>query len=99
MPKVDMVVEKPAPTVTESLAPTKRCSKCGMVKDLEIDFNRLKRGKGGYDCHCKRCQRDYHKLYYQNNLEKLRTSSREWARKHKTKLHVKSVRNPVKDTP
>ena len=48
----------------------RRCSKCGIVK-LIGEFPRSKKKKYGYGHSCLECMREYHKLWYKKNREKI----------------------------
>lgn len=50
------------PKVTE-----KECTKCGINKNLEEDFNKNKTTFDGYSVQCKKCGKDY---YYQKAARK-----------------------------
>ena len=49
---------------------TKRCSKCKRTRPLS-EFYRDKRHADGNQSHCKECQRQRHRQYYQNNRSRL----------------------------
>lgn len=49
----------------------KTCSICKTQKDLS-DFNKNKSRKDGLQTHCKNCNREKSKKYYESNLEKHR---------------------------
>jgi hypothetical protein len=53
----------------------KRCSKCNCDKDL-LEFSKSKY-KSGYASRCIACTNIYHKIYYQNNKDKLAKRSRD----------------------
>jgi len=62
----------------EPLIQTKKCSKCGEVKELESGFHKSNRNKDGYYSSCKVC----HQQHYKDNKERYRENHRQWAKKN-----------------
>jgi hypothetical protein len=57
----------------------RRCSKCGIEKEL-TGFHKNKDGRDGFDTRCKQCCSDYAKNYYQDHKEEVKAHVREWHR-------------------
>lgn len=59
----------------------KLCYKCQVEKPVE-EFHRNKRTKDGRQTHCAECQRELHRQWREQNADKVRRYSREWARRN-----------------
>ena len=86
---------------------TKKCSKCGEVKELG-EFHRCRTNPDGHHYHCKTCRREnetksthgkatkkkYNKIYYQNNKESIlaRTNGYKKVNSKKIQAHVRERR-------
>ena len=76
---------------------TKRCSKCGVVKDVG-EFCVHKRSKGGRDCRCKECKGKQDKEYSEKNKEKILSKAKEYKKAHR-KRYNEWERNKKKTDP
>ena len=67
---------------------TKRCSKCGDIKEI-IEFNKQKKGKYGVRSYCRECQKkqqkkwrkknpEYDRQWYKRNTEHKKESTKKW---------------------
>lgn len=61
---------------------TKKCTKCGEVKDLN-NFYLKKRGKYGRTGSCKVCEADKNRKYWQANKDKLSDKSKKYYQENK----------------
>jgi len=77
----------------------KRCTKCGIVKNLSL-FDKQKSHTDGLSSHCRECISEYGKTRYINNKEKITKQNKEWAtnNRQKKRNHCKvyRARNPEK---
>ncbi len=55
--------------------PTKRCSRCGEEKPLQM-FHKNKNARDGFQSKCKPCVSQYSKAHYSANIEKYREKNR-----------------------
>lgn len=55
----------------------KKCSKCGIEKDLSL-FGKYKKSKSGYKSWCKECHNKNNKKYREKNKEKNKEYFKEW---------------------
>lgn len=55
---------------------TKRCIVCKRIKSAS-EFNRCQEHRDGLRGDCRACQRDYHRIWYQKNIERQRRRARE----------------------
>ncbi len=69
------------PFINEEGIKIKRCSLCHAEKPIDEFYTSVAK-KGYYDSRCKKCALTEQKLIYDNNPEKYRAYSREYARKH-----------------
>jgi len=80
------------------IAMSKRCTKCGEVKDLSA-FNKQKRGLYGFRSSCKSCELQYYKdnkeridiyskHYTKNNREKINTRRRQYRKDNYEKIII-----------
>lgn len=76
----------------------KRCSKCGVEKEL-TEFNKDKKNKDGYQNGCKTCLNKLKKEYYTNNKEYLNKKNKEWYCNNKeiVKIYNKEYRKNNKE--
>jgi len=78
-------------TLPAALAGTKKCPKCNVTKDINIDFNKSSSTKDGLQAHCRECRRSY----YINSLDVYRKKHKEKYAKYsdeirqRTKLYYK----------
>ena len=73
----------------------KFCSKCGDEKEL-FEFNQQK-SNGCYKSICKPCEKEYQRVYRENNKEKNKIKKNEWYLKNKERLQIKSKQNYIKN--
>lgn len=59
----------------------KRCSKCGIVKDIR-EFSKCRTNKDGLQTSCKKCK----KRYYEKNKERVAEQSKQYYAKHKKRI-------------
>ena len=72
------------------MSDTKKCSKCGVGKPATPEFfNRVKRGKSGTRSEREGCVKEYAKLYYENNKEKIKETAKLWRENNKEKINEK----------
>lgn len=64
---------------------TKKCSKCGEVKEL-LEFNKDKSRKDGYRYYCKKCGSEYSQRWAKNNPEKNRENAQLWKKNNPEKV-------------
>ena len=69
----------------------KKCSKCGIIKELN-QFHKDKNSKDGYKVWCKECRQKETKKYREKNKDKLSKSKKEWYQS--TKLNA-NLRNEI----
>jgi hypothetical protein len=63
----------------------KICCTCKIEKDLS-NFNKDKNKKDGLQLICKTCQKEYRKIYYKNNKEKINLRNEDWKNNNKEKI-------------
>lgn len=63
----------------------KRCSQCGVIKEITIGFFKNKRNKNGYSSICKSCDYIKQKEYKEKNIERLRIRNRAYYLANKDK--------------
>jgi len=75
---------------------TKRCSKCGSIKELS-SFGIHRKSTDGHMSECKECHNKRHHEYYYDNIEELRRRGRENQRRYTLK-HPKPLKEkkPIK---
>ena len=57
---------------------TKKCSKCGEIKNLETEFSKNKKFKDGYQYICKECAKKRSKQWRQDNKEHVKEYKAQW---------------------
>lgn len=72
----------------------KTCSKCNMEKD-DSEFRVLSNSHRRNEC--KSCEREYKKLYYQNNPEKVREIKKLYYQKNLEKSMISGARHRAKE--
>ena len=60
----------------------KKCSKCGVEREL-ILFSKRKKSKDGYNYECKLCRKEYRKNLYLKNKDRELEKSNEYNKTHK----------------
>ncbi len=72
---------------------TKKCSKCGDVKDI-IEFYKNKSKSNGVDGTCKQCFLNQRKEYYNTNKESILEKAREYSKSdfRKYKARINSIK-------
>lgn len=60
---------------------TKTCSKCRLELSLDC-FYAAKKEKSGLASHCKTCQKDKYRQYYERNKERIDAKNKQWAREN-----------------
>jgi len=68
---------------------TKKCSKCGEIKELG-EFYKRKSSKDGYGCECKSCRNIINKIWTKNNLEKVRGYGKKYYKNNLEKVKESS---------
>ena len=63
----------------------KTCSKCEITKEL-TEFNKRKDAKEGYRSYCRECEKEWHKLYRENNREKIAKSKKLYRENNREKI-------------
>lgn len=63
------------------MSETKKCSKCGVDKELE-EFHKKKTATNGLKSACKMCHINIDKEYYENNKEKVKERRKEYFKKY-----------------
>lgn len=61
----------------------RECTKCGIWKPLETNFNKDKKGLEGRTAQCKSCLSTYKRKYYKSNSEKEKQRTTEWYENNK----------------
>jgi len=74
----------------------KQCSRCGQVKPVE-EFGKRPKNKDGLMGWCKACYQVWHREWYQNNKEKVRQKSRNYAKTEKRQEYLKKYREENKE--
>ena len=79
---------------------TKKCSKCGEVKDLENEFNKRRETKDGFHKECKLCVNKAAREYAEKNKEHQLQYRRRWRKANAEKVKEYQVKwekaNPEK---
>jgi hypothetical protein len=83
----------------ESIEQTKKCSKCGEVKDVNL-FSKNRNRKDGLKSECKSCYKTYQKAYHEANREAIRAKSKTYyeANKENKLAYQKTYREANRDT-
>lgn len=94
MKKTQMII-KIGRGVLRLMINMKKCSKCKLVKNLELFYKNIK-GPGGYQTQCITCAKDHSKSYYIKNKEKLKNYGKKYYNDNKnsiSKRHAKYYLN------
>lgn len=79
----------------------KKCTKCGIEKELEC-FSKRKDAKDGYRGHCKECRRLFKQQFYQDNKEQITVRDKQYRQDNKEQISFKRrqyrLANPEKFT-
>lgn len=70
---------------------TKTCSKCGEIKSVN-EFPHDKTRRDGFSYWCKVCTNEIHRLYWANNLDKVRKTKRFWYKNNPEKSKIRTQR-------
>jgi hypothetical protein len=65
----------------------KTCGKCSTEKDSD-SFHRRKSSPDGLSATCKDCHKEYKKIYYQKNKDKLKAQMKEYSENNKEQIKV-----------
>jgi hypothetical protein len=61
------------------------CTKCGDEKDIS-NFRKDQHNPTGYHCHCNTCYNLNQRIYYNNNLDKVRNYAKEYYKKNAKRI-------------
>ena len=64
--------------------PTKVCNRCFQIKQL-TEFYKAKANKDGYQCHCKNCDSNRRKEYYNENKENIYKNNKKYYERNNDK--------------
>lgn len=71
---------------------TKKCYKCGEVKELnELNFAKKNTGKDGFDSQCKECKREYDLARYKKKRTDILKDKKEYYQENKEELKEKTL--------
>jgi hypothetical protein len=74
----------------------KTCSKCKTIKEF-TEFNKHKNTKDGHRSECRECEKEYKKLYRENNKEKVSESNKLYRENNKEKIKLYRENNKEKE--
>ena len=73
----------------------KKCSKCGLEKELS-EFQHRKNSPDGLNGHCKKCHGKYTKIWRSNHKEQSIKSQAKWKKANPDKVYAQRRRNNLK---